>query len=161
MAVTDAWYFAYGSNMDPQRLDERRVEFTERQAGLLSGWRLVFDKRSKNDPTIGFANIVRDADFVVEGILYCLGPVGLERLDQFEKTPEHYERVVLEIASDRGHVDAWVYVATDEWRSPGLRVDPGYLQRLVTGSDLLGKEYREHLDALLEQARADDGAAPR
>ncbi|MEI2654930.1 MAG: hypothetical protein V9G12_22770 [Microthrixaceae bacterium] len=38
---------------------------------------------------------------------------------------------------------------------------PGYLQRLVTGSDLLGKEYREHLDALLQQARADDGAAPR
>ena len=52
------WYFAYGSNMNPARLAERRVTVTTRVCGRLDGWRLTFNKKRTTAPVSGAGNIV-------------------------------------------------------------------------------------------------------
>jgi hypothetical protein len=39
------YYFAYGSNMDKERMKERKVEFTEMQKGSMKDW----NKRRMNN----------------------------------------------------------------------------------------------------------------
>ena len=63
-------YFAYGSNMSSSRLNARSVNFFSKEKGVLKGYRFVINKKSKKDPTIGFANIIKDNNSEVEGIIY-------------------------------------------------------------------------------------------
>lgn len=47
------WYFAYGSNMNPARLGDRRlkeraVQMGPRIGGRLDGWHLVFNKVARS-----------------------------------------------------------------------------------------------------------------
>ena len=37
-------YFAYGSNMNSERVKERGIIFSKREYGILEGFRLVFNK---------------------------------------------------------------------------------------------------------------------
>ena len=59
-------YFAYGSNMDGDRLRERGVRFYKRERGVLEGYRLVFNKRSSKGSREGYANIIKEEGSVVE-----------------------------------------------------------------------------------------------
>ncbi len=52
------FYFPYGSNMSPDRLDSRGISYSSAQKGVLNGYRLEFNKMSNNGSGSGFANIV-------------------------------------------------------------------------------------------------------
>ena len=45
--MSDVHYFAYGSNMNPERVTARGVEYIEILSGHLFGYELVFNKYSK------------------------------------------------------------------------------------------------------------------
>ena len=139
-------YFAYGSNMDGDRLRERGVSFSRRQRAVLEGYRLVFNKRSSRNPREGYANIVEDEGCVVEGILYEIADEDIEKLDRYEGYPQHYDRQKVKVRLQSGDVtEAAVYIARQEMTAEGLKPSREYLSHLLKGCDLLSKEYCKKL----------------
>jgi gamma-glutamylcyclotransferase len=147
------WYFAYGSNMNAQRLFEERlkpegVPRGERIAGRLDGWRLAFNKRARTPSGAGAGNIVPAPGESVHGTLNLLPPRGFEILDRYEGVAGgHYERRVLPVVrADTGAtIEAVTYVA----RLVGAELRPtrDYLGHLLAGRDLLPADYFERLGA--------------
>jgi gamma-glutamylcyclotransferase len=97
-------YFAYGSNMDLDRMEERLFDFHSREElsqnrtkAILKGWRLEFNKKASNLAGLGYANIVKDDNDAVEGCLYYLSEEAFEELSGFEGVPYHYEIIDIEI----------------------------------------------------------------
>ena len=139
-------YFAYGSNMDPEQMIGRGVEFTSREWALLKGWRLEFNKEVSSCPNAGYANIVKDEDGVVEGILYEITEKGLGLLDCKEGYPDHYGQIQVGVVLGNGEeVEAITYVAQLDWVREGLKPTRDYMQHLLAGCDLLSDEYCDKL----------------
>ena len=139
-------YFAYGSNMDPERMRKRGIRFSRREHAVLEGYRLEFNKVSSQNPREGYANIVEDAESVVEGILYEIKESDLRKLDKFEGYPSHYRRTRVYVKLDNGErVEAITYIAQPEKVKSGLRPSNKYLSHLLRGCDLLSEEYCEKL----------------
>jgi gamma-glutamylcyclotransferase len=147
------WYFAYGSNMNAQRLFEERLKPEgvvrgERIAGRLDGWRLAFNKRARLPLGAGAGNIVRAVGESVHGTLNLLPPRGFEILDRHEGVAGgHYERrLVPVVRADTGApVEAVTYVAL--LIGEELRPTRDYLGHLLAGRDLLPAAYYERLGA--------------
>ena len=139
-------YFAYGSNMDPERMRRRGIKFSRREHAVLEGFRLEFNKVSSRNPREGYANIVKDPEGIVEGILYEIEESDLSKLDKFEGYPLHYRRTRIYVKLDNGEeVEAITYIAQQEMVKDGLRPSKEYLSHLLKGCDLLSKEYCEKL----------------
>lgn len=153
MADSLTWYFAYGSNMDPvrlfdQRLEPRGVPRGERIAGRLDGWRLIFDKPSRHLKGAAAANIVPGEGGVVHGTLNALPDAGFAVLDIYEGVADrHYERRTIQVVrGDTGEaVEAIVYVALIQGEA--LKPQRAYLECLLAGRDLLPPDYWEQLAA--------------
>lgn len=57
----ETFYFAYGSNMDLARLNERGIHLLAvPKRAILEGYSVKFNKMASADPREGFANIVRE-----------------------------------------------------------------------------------------------------
>ncbi|AFK85861.1 MULTISPECIES: gamma-glutamylcyclotransferase family protein [Thermoanaerobacterium] len=136
------WYFAYGSNMDKERMEERGVNFSERKHGFIKGWKLVFNKVASENPIKGYANIEKDDNDIVEGVLYQIEKDGLEILDKKEGVPNHYIKEKLEVwLENEGKVLAYVYIANKDKVKDGLKPSQEYLNHLLKGCDLLSEKY--------------------
>lgn len=137
-----AYYFAYGSNMNPQRMDARGVLVEEAMAARLPGFALCFNKRAHDHPGRAYANICHQVDAVVEGVLYRLADEQqIFRLDVFEGTPIYYSRERMAVQTERGPVAAWIYIANPAWRSEGLAPSSAYLAHLLAGREHLSTGY--------------------
>lgn len=152
MASGLSWYFAYGSNMNMARMDERLrpegVAMGLRVGGRLDGWQLTFDKIARGPAGTGAGNIARVANGIVHGTLNELPAAGFDALDVFEGVADgHYERrTVSVLRADTGaSVEAITYVALKVGR--GLRPTRDYLAHLLAGRDLLPAEYWDRLKA--------------
>ena len=151
MAGDVSWYFAYGSNMDADRLFEKRlrpggVMPGERVAGRLDGWQLAFNKAARVPAGAGAGNIILQAGSSVHGTLNALPARGFDILDHFEGVATgHYERRAVRVMRpDVGtSVEAITYVALKV--GEGLRPTRGYLGFLLAGRDLLPADYWERL----------------
>ncbi|MGD0645872.1 MAG: gamma-glutamylcyclotransferase family protein [Candidatus Bathyarchaeia archaeon] len=140
-------YLAYGSNMDPKRMLIRGAPFTSRIHATLVGYSLKFNKtaasaRAKKGE--GKGNIKFDPTGIskVEGALYTIMEDGLNRLDQNEGYPEHYDRKEMDIYLDDGSkVKAWVYIAQPNMVAEGLKPTKEYLSHYLKGKDLLSSSY--------------------
>jgi len=88
--------------MDPERMRRRGIRFSRREHAVLEGFRLEFNKLSSRNPREGYANIVKDAESVVEGILYEIEESDLRRLDRWEGYPSHYRRARVYVKLDNG-----------------------------------------------------------
>ncbi|MGQ0581243.1 MAG: gamma-glutamylcyclotransferase [Reyranella sp.] len=146
------WYFAYGSNMDAERLFGRMkskgATWGDRIGGRLDGWRLTFDKIDTRRAGSGFGNIVMAKDSVVHGTLNALPGRGFDALDGYEGVADrHYERrAVPVVRADSGEtVEAITYVALKT--GTGLKPTRAYLAHLLAGRDLLPTNYWERLRA--------------
>ena len=76
-------YFAYGSNMNPERIRYRIPEARGLGRAVLKGYKLT--ERL-------YADIDRARGGLVEGVLYCISETELRRLDFYEGYPKTYER---------------------------------------------------------------------
>ena len=142
-------YFAYGSNMNPERMKERGVNFLSRKRAILYGWRLEFNKEALRNPKEGYANIVKDENSFVEGCIYEIKEDDFKKLDKYEGYPEHYYRVEVKVRMDDGdEVDAITYVANPNKVKEGLKPSKEYLDHLLKGSDLLSDDYINKLKAI-------------
>jgi gamma-glutamylcyclotransferase len=146
------WYFAYGSNMNPQRLFDARlaragVPWGRRVAGRLDGWRLAFNKPWARFPGAGVANIMPDAAAHVYGTLNEMPPEGLGVLDRYEGVAGgHYARRNVTVRCGAAEIAAVTYVA-GAGLADGLAPACSYLAHLLAGGDLLPDGYLRALAA--------------
>ena len=141
-------YFAYGSNMNPERMKKRKAFFTSRIFAKLDKYRLEFNKTYSEYPGRGAANIIPDDDRVVEGVLYETTDEGIKRLDRFEGYPVGYRREEVSVELSGGEsVNAVVYIANDDQVADGLKPSKEYMGHLLAGKDLLSKEYVSFLES--------------
>ena len=47
------YYFAYGSNMNHRRMIDRGVDYSKSELGILTGYKLVINKKSYKNPGLG------------------------------------------------------------------------------------------------------------
>ncbi|WP_433780384.1 gamma-glutamylcyclotransferase family protein [Flavobacterium anhuiense] len=138
------YYFAYGSNMDEERMKKRCVVFTTRKFGVLKGYRLVFNKKaSAGDFT--YANIEIDENDIVEGVLYQISEAGIASLDKFEGYPKNYYKENIDIQTGDETVSAIVYIANKDKIANNLFPKKEYLSHILAGKDLLSQDYFERL----------------
>ena len=144
------WYFAYGSNMNPDRMRSRGLSFSESLSGQLAGYELCFNKRAHDRPDTAYANIRHRQGAVVEGVIYRLeGGDEIFKMDPFEGTPVLYSRERMPILTAQGVLPGWVYIANPAWRSEGLRPTRAYLEHLLAGREYLSQDYWQALAATL------------
>lgn len=142
-------YFAYGSNMDAKRMQLRGVAFSKRVRAVLKGYRLEFNKVSSHNAREGFANIVRDENSQVEGVLYEISEDGLRKLDNYEGYPHHYNRIkVFVLLDDGSQVEAVAYIAQPDKTREGLKPSRAYLSHLLAAEDVLSPSYIEKLKSV-------------
>jgi gamma-glutamylcyclotransferase len=136
-------HFAYGSNMDLTRIEERLHRLPQATCVCLKGYRLLFNKRAETKAGIGWANIVERPDDVVHGILYELTKEELDTLDKYEKVKEgHYRHETVSVQiSDGTTTTAIAYVARSEWVEDGLLPTREYLNHLLAARDYLPPDY--------------------
>ena len=139
------YYFAYGSNMNPDRVAARGLAVVSVASAALDGVALAFNKRSR-DHRGGHANIVYAPSGCVEGVLYGLRDADqIQRMDRFEKTPINYSRERVVVRTAAGPQAAWTYVANRAVIIEGLKPARAYLNHLLAGRAYLSPEYYEWL----------------
>jgi len=133
------YYYAYGSNMNQQRMIDRGIKFTEVIPAKLEDYELRFNKISKKQGAV--ANVVPKKGSVVEGVLYKVEDISI--MDRFEGAPKHYRRIILNVSG----IDAWVYVANQEYIREGLKPKQEYLNHLLAGKEFLSDDYYKKLES--------------
>lgn len=137
-----ARYFAYGSNMNPDRVSERGLRIESAMPGSLTGFRLNFDKCSTRHPGVGHASFAYHPGASLEGVLYELRDAAdIALMDRFESAPVNYSREVIEVRGPLGNVWSWTYVANPAVLNAGLKPPRSYLDHLLAGADFLSAEY--------------------
>lgn len=140
-------YFAYGSNLNPQRMQDRCPGATNRRPATLPDHRLVFNKATNDFDGSASANIEPAEGEHVEGALYTVNEKDLLRIDQVEGHPRHYtRRLHAVVEADGTKTIAWAYHATPAYVRDGMKPHPKYLEHLLAGADLLSAPYRERLE---------------
>ena len=135
-------YFAYGSNLNEKRMINRGVNFKSKEKGILKGYKLVINKKSQKNPNIGFANIIKDKNSEVEGIIYEVNHSEILKLDKFEGSPKHYRKEIIDINNKQ----CIVYIANDTWISNiELKTTEEYKNHILEGKEFLSKEYYDKL----------------
>jgi len=146
MSLTVKHYFAYGSNMNPDRVRQRKMSFESAASGHLFDYSLRFNKRSVKYPGTAAANVMVSAKGVTEGVLYRLvEPVQIEMMDPYEGYPVRYTRIALPIVTKADVVEAWVYIANEDHVTEGLVPARWYLNHLLAGRAYLSASYFETL----------------
>jgi gamma-glutamylcyclotransferase (GGCT)/AIG2-like uncharacterized protein YtfP len=141
-------YFAYGSNMNEQRVRARGLVVLQVEGARLPGFRLQFDKHSVAHAGMGHANLVYHPGEVVEGVLYRLAdPDEIVKMDRFEGSPVSYSRDIVEVQTASGPVCCWTYFANPAVRRAGLLPPRSYLDHLLAGRPFLSAAYVEKLSA--------------
>jgi gamma-glutamylcyclotransferase (GGCT)/AIG2-like uncharacterized protein YtfP len=140
------YYFAYGSNMNPTRVEKRKMGYSVCESGILSGYRLAFNKRSVKYPGAAAANIVEAEGNQVEGVVYHLNDERqINVMDPFEGYPVRYTRLVVPIKTTTEIINVWAYVANPEYLQEGLKPATWYLNHLLSAKEFLSNDYFEQL----------------
>ena len=137
-------YFAYGSNMDMNRLSGRGISPITRHKGVLKGWKLKFNKKASAGDW-SFANIEPSEEDSVEGLVFTIKESDLKLLDKFEGAPRHYRREILMVETYSEDVKCITYIAQSEHVVEGLLPQKDYIQFLINGSKMLSEEYQKKL----------------
>jgi len=97
----------------------------------LKGYKLVFNKPIENDSTYGHANLVKDENGLVEGVIYHLTKEALAFLDRMEVGYIRKEFTVT-TREEKKEVKVQVYLA--ESSRDGLKPSKDYLDKILEGA---------------------------
>ncbi|WP_048305714.1 gamma-glutamylcyclotransferase family protein [Halomonas sp. PR-M31] len=135
------YYFAYGSNMNVERVAARIGQTRRVLSGIMTGYELRFDKASRI-PGIAHANVAPSSGREVEGALFeLMEPEQIALMDPFEGVPLDYRRERHTIKTTQGAIDAWVYLAHPERIQASLKPAREYLEHLLAGKAFLSPGY--------------------
>jgi len=147
-AEKEVWNFAYGGNMNPNVLHERRrIHPLESVGGYIEGYRLSFTLRGFPWLEPAFANIEPAPGEFIHGVLHRLTQNQFRRLDRFEGRGFAYRHLELDAcAYDGRKIRARIYSAiiVSAEKKPSCR----YLNILREGARYhqLNPEYVRMLD---------------
>lgn len=142
-------YFAYGSNMNPERVAERKLSTTGKpEPGRLHNYELRFNKISRYRVGAASANIVPAFGCSVVGVLYRLTNAHvINSMDVFENSPEDYSREVVFVHTNQDTPDvearlipAWTYVAKTHAIDETLRPTREYVGHLLASPFMTSSE---------------------
>lgn len=145
---SQAWYFAYGSNLFIRQMLERvgpSCNEVPQQLVHLPNYRLAFNMRGEGN--IVYANIETPGPGVL-GVIYRCNAAAFVPLDEFE---EGYDRVPVEVFDlQQQPITAFVYIAKPECINQHGRATDEYLQRILTGGREQGlpEEYIRQIEAI-------------
>ncbi len=129
----DLPYFAYGSNVDPIRFEQRCPAHKELGTPWLRGWCFAFAGRSRMWRG-GVGTLHPQPGSAVQGVLYRLTRAHWDTLDRIEGHPDFYRRVQVTVEDQL----SWTYLLPED--TPEEPPTPEYLAavtsaRLVRGWD--------------------------
>jgi len=132
--MTDAWYFAYGSNLSVDQKELRTGGIRQAIRSQLPGFRLAFNKRGSNGEV--YANVLPEPGQVVWGVIYLCNRAILREMDRHEGVSGgHYERLAVQVVTEQGEQgEAVTYVAGDKFVCPEGIPSDNYLTRIVSGA---------------------------
>ncbi len=100
------YYFAYGSNLHREQMQNRCSESVPVAKVRLKGYRLNFNR---------VADIVKDEGSEVWGAVYTVSPEDIKSLDLYEGYPRFYDKLDLEVIGEGGKTyTAFAYVMTSK-----------------------------------------------
>jgi cation transport regulator ChaC len=144
------WYFAYGSNLDPETFHGRRgMRPSEARPAFLDGWALVFDL-PVGPGERGVANLRAQVGARTYGVAYAIDAAQATWLDRTEGVGQsYYVRTDVVLQDYRGEpVEAFTYASSRgvAGRKPSRR----YLGLLLKGARHHGlpEDWILHLRAL-------------
>jgi gamma-glutamylcyclotransferase (GGCT)/AIG2-like uncharacterized protein YtfP len=135
MSRRPGYYFAYGSNLHPERLGRRTP--SQRLVGVteLPGYALRFHKRSGVDDSAKCdAYYTGDATERVLGAVYALEPEDFPALDRAESLGSGYDLRVRSIGIRDGRLDVFFYVAQEAYIDPTSRPFDWYRDLVLHGA---------------------------
>jgi gamma-glutamylcyclotransferase (GGCT)/AIG2-like uncharacterized protein YtfP len=128
-----AYYFAYGSNADAQRLENRIKRKIKGERAELKDYSLHFSK--DNTLTDAYADIIKKPGEVVYGVLYELTDKEIKILDKFEgigvKGDESYARKVMKVLSNGKLYVAFAYIMSNKRNFEQPKDE--YLEHIIKG----------------------------
>jgi len=125
---------------------DRKVEFTDMQKGIMRDWKLVFNKISDENNSVGFANIVPEHGSTVEGIIYKVNENTIQTLENKEGVPNHYHKKIMPVEnSNKEFVDCMVYIANHSKTDNSIKPKKEYLDHLLEGKEFLSESYFSEL----------------
>jgi hypothetical protein len=135
-------YFAYGSNMELARLEERTGTAIDHGIATLKDCRIAFNKQSVDGS--GKTNIISTEKQDVFGVISELSDKQLKILDDNEKG---YVRVPIAVDVGGKVTEVQTYVAVEERINNDLRPTAEYLGYLINGAREHGfsEEYQKLL----------------
>ncbi len=134
------YYLGYGSNMHTPTMNNRcgQDNFVDLGRASLPGYQFYFFRS-------GAANIKKDLNQQVEGVLYRINENCLKSLDRAEGYPTLYQRQEVEVDYGDKKINAEVYIIQEE-DTTGLPSDR-YYQIVLEGANShnLPAEYVEYI----------------
>jgi gamma-glutamylcyclotransferase (GGCT)/AIG2-like uncharacterized protein YtfP len=125
-----------------KRLARDGEKYYSRKPAVLKGKKLVFNKKSRTNPKIGYASFVDDENFNLYGALYEVTMNGIYSLDSYEMYPHYYRRIMLEVETeDNEKIEAWVYLANPTKTADGLHPTKEYVEYMLMAKDVLPEHY--------------------
>lgn len=134
-------YFAYGSNMHPLRLGLRTPSCLVVGPATLLRHSLRFHKRAGAEGDVSgkcdafYTGRAQDA---VHGVLFRVHEPEREHLDEAEGNGFGYHGVTLRVNSSEGALDAYGYVADQDWIDEGLLPYDLYVALVGAGARIHG-----------------------
>ena len=106
--------FCYGSNMNTERITERCSSSRFISRAKVNGWKLLFNKRSKDKS--GKANLIYTGDkSLVWGVIFDISEDQKPILDKAEGLGKGYDEYKLRVINDlEQEIDCVCYISTDE-----------------------------------------------
>ena len=125
-------YFAFGSNLNHHRLQQRIGEFATLGLARLSGHRLVFHKLGGDQS--GKCTVVAQTDHTVWGVIYGIDPGQKQKLDYFEGVGHGYSAVYRYLEHRGKTVNALLYQAQLDAMDDGLLPFDWYKAYVLSGA---------------------------
>lgn len=127
-------YFAYGSNLSRNQMEERTNTVPPAVVAWLEGYRLVFNK--KGSDCTGKANIEPAPGETVWGVVYDCTEEALKKIDHYERVEDgHYRRDTVTVKTKGEMIDAICYIAEVEHINNELKPTDNYLQKILEGAN--------------------------
>ncbi len=124
-------YFAYGSNMSQKRLRELGIKPKRSFVAELRNHKLDFNKLGSDGS--GKANVERDGNSKVLGIVFEITESDLKELDRYEGAPAHYRRRNVTVKPEEGETcTAVTYLAVR--KAQGLKPNAEYVRKIIEGA---------------------------
>lgn len=127
-------YFAYGSNLALRRLrSSKRAPSAESVAvGWMDGYRLVFDKVSKDKSGKCDCEQTGDPSDRVFGVVFRIAQADQAALDTAEGLGGGYEKRTVQVVTAAGTLSAATYIATR--KDPSIKPYEWYKEHVLRGA---------------------------